>query len=252
MSPFLVNPFGFGGGGGAPSLPVTGELLWLRADTGIYTNTGGTTPATADGDAVLVWKDQSGNGYNATIGSGGPIYRPGTTNRGFGVLGFEHGSDQHFALPDALGTALHACTAAEMFVVFKNLGNNTSGAYGSWQLTVVNTGGQIALLCWSGDGKIHETFGRASGTALVVDPVVDLSLAFHVYDTYSAAGDNAVILDTTTLGTDGTSTVGFGTTSLQFGYCQTFTMNAYVQEVLIYPFKLTDAQRTSMNTYLTT
>lgn len=50
---------GQGAGGFSPaSLP--GLLLWLKSTTGLYQDSGLTTPATADGDPVGGWKDLSG------------------------------------------------------------------------------------------------------------------------------------------------------------------------------------------------
>lgn len=46
----------------------TGNVLWLRADNGVYTNTGGTIPA-VNGDPVGRWDDQSGNNRHASHGT---------------------------------------------------------------------------------------------------------------------------------------------------------------------------------------
>lgn len=41
-----------------------GAVYWVRADFETYQNTAGTTPATADGDSVQLWKDKIGSGVN--------------------------------------------------------------------------------------------------------------------------------------------------------------------------------------------
>jgi hypothetical protein len=46
------------------SPPLTNLQLWLEADVGLYTDTGGTTPVASDGDLVARWNDQSGNGHD--------------------------------------------------------------------------------------------------------------------------------------------------------------------------------------------
>jgi hypothetical protein len=42
------------------SILYVAAVLWLKADAGVFTDAG-TTPATADGDAIGQWNDQSGN-----------------------------------------------------------------------------------------------------------------------------------------------------------------------------------------------
>jgi lysophospholipase L1-like esterase len=45
--------------------------FYVRSDTGLYQDTGGTTPATADGDPVALWEDQGGGGYDLTQSTSG-------------------------------------------------------------------------------------------------------------------------------------------------------------------------------------
>lgn len=58
--------------GAAPFNPssVTGLILWLKADVGLYQDTGTSTPATVNNDPVGHWLDQSSSGNNATFVSG--------------------------------------------------------------------------------------------------------------------------------------------------------------------------------------
>ena len=51
---------------------ISGLQLWLDASDGstLFTDSAGTTPATADGDPVGCWKDKSGNAKNATQSDG--------------------------------------------------------------------------------------------------------------------------------------------------------------------------------------
>lgn len=49
---------------------VPGLALWLKADAGVYQDTGTTSPAVAGGDQVGHWLDQSANGNNATFSTG--------------------------------------------------------------------------------------------------------------------------------------------------------------------------------------
>ena len=47
---------------------ISGLQLWLDASDAstLFTDSAGTTPATADGDPVGCWRDKSGNGYHVT------------------------------------------------------------------------------------------------------------------------------------------------------------------------------------------
>ncbi len=60
---------------GAPAT-LAGLDLWLNGDEGVYSDGGGSTLAT-DGQAVQVWKDQSGNGRDFIDNSGAPLLQTG-------------------------------------------------------------------------------------------------------------------------------------------------------------------------------
>lgn len=64
--------------------PPTGSnlVLWLEADVGTYTDTGGTTPTAADGDLVALWKDQSSNhnDFQQATSANRPAWRTAVVN----------------------------------------------------------------------------------------------------------------------------------------------------------------------------
>lgn len=85
-------------GGGAWSPPtIAGNLLQFVADLDVYSDSSFTTPQTTNNGTISGWKDQSGNGHNATgsasallsLANVGPNNRngvlfDGTTHRGIG------------------------------------------------------------------------------------------------------------------------------------------------------------------------
>lgn len=58
----ILTLTGVGAGGSVQPNQIANLVLWVKADTGTYQDSGGTTPASADGDPVRLWKDQSGGG----------------------------------------------------------------------------------------------------------------------------------------------------------------------------------------------
>lgn len=50
---------------------ISGLQLWLDAAQDVYTDAAASTLATADGDVVGCWKDQSGNGYDVSQATAG-------------------------------------------------------------------------------------------------------------------------------------------------------------------------------------
>lgn len=244
-------------GSGPGSLPVPGAALWLAPGFQQYTDLG-TALVTADGDHIEQWNDQSGNAFNGTqtldTNPHRPFYRPGITNRSKATVEFWTGGGggtiTPLNLPDALGVALAAAGEGEMFVVFKNKEANSGGAVtkrGSWHL---GTAGSSFLL-WE-DGKIYESFGTNSRKD-AISPGTDLSSGFHVYDVWSKTNDYGIMLDNASIFTTNVNTVAFNTTNLKFGYDDSgfAGLSAYVSELVIFPFKLSGAQRTLMTTHCT-
>jgi hypothetical protein len=64
------------------SPPTTNLILWLEADAGLYKDTAGTIPATADGDLVALWKDQGPGGNDVKQATSGnrPILKTSIVN----------------------------------------------------------------------------------------------------------------------------------------------------------------------------
>jgi hypothetical protein len=89
----LLTLLGTSGGGFSPS-QIAGLALWLRADLGVYQDTGLTTPAVADGDPVGGWQDQSGTGNHALQATAGkrPLLKLAIQN-GQPVLRFDATND---------------------------------------------------------------------------------------------------------------------------------------------------------------
>jgi hypothetical protein len=104
--------------------------LWLRADTQVFRDAGGTLPATADGDSALLWKDQSTPPFNfASSGINAPVLK--TAGNGINnvpVLRFD-GVDDYFlnnvnVLSDYITAAAYTLfVAARVVAVDTNTAN---------------------------------------------------------------------------------------------------------------------------------
>jgi hypothetical protein len=98
---------------------LTGLKEWLKADAGLFKDTGGTTPATLDGDLIALWKDQSGNGNDLPQATSGlrPALKLALQN-GMPVIRFD-GSSSY------LGPAVFA--VAQPLTIFIALNQRTVG-----------------------------------------------------------------------------------------------------------------------------
>ncbi len=83
---------------GFSPLQVPGCVLWLDAGCGVYQDDGGGTPSLED-SVVALWKDRTGNGYDAAqgINASRPLCKTGVCS-GRTVLRFD-GADDHLITP---------------------------------------------------------------------------------------------------------------------------------------------------------
>lgn len=238
----MVSPAAGGGGG---SLPVAGAVLWLKPGaTELFTDEFGTTPVASDGDPIKFWKDSSGNGFHGFNSVQAATYRPGVTYRGKPVTSFENA--QALVIPSGFMTAMRAAGEGEMFVVIRNRAGNTAASRGLHSFADT---GQDNLYAHS-NGLIYEGFGSNTRKD-TINPGQDLSDAFSVYDVWTKTNDYGVVLDTVSLYTSASNTVAFPSGAQHFAHSGP-TLDAYVQELVVFPFKLSSGDRTLMNTYLTT
>lgn len=103
---------------------ISGLQLWLKADTGLFQNSNGTTAVTADGDPIGYWADQSGNSNHATIATSSlrPTYKVAQQN-GYGGVKFD-GTDDYLATPINTGGQWH------VFAVIKSPTATWNGYWG--------------------------------------------------------------------------------------------------------------------------
>lgn len=227
--------------GGVP-LPdtVSGLMLWLRADLGVFQDAAFSTPA-ASGDPVGGLQDQSGNENHFTQATAGdrPVRQDGVVN-GQSVLRFD--GSNHF-LNGTMDTAL----AYNAFIVLKvdvdppvDIAQSGLWCFSPsadsvhWPLTETN---------------IWETFG-STARRNTGDPATDLT-QFNLYRVSSASGAYTTYLNGTQHFTTATNTVGMDTTpKLGQSIAATRHMDGDIAELLIYDSILSGANLAVVHAYI--
>lgn len=248
----LVQPFGVGSrsGGGAGFVPteVAGLLLWLKGDTGVYSDAG-TTPA-VNTDPVYQWNDQSGNANHvlqATLGLR-PLYATNIQN-GKAVIDFD-GSDD--TLKNTATSLITANTAYTVFVVAKS---DIAGGGALFCIRLTTTYSGSIVVESAGVDYMHGDGVNAASNITIADSAFKTSpfLTVHRYTGASAvptffvnAAERAVT-GGTAQGTE-SGTTGFSVGMTTAAAVQWW--NGWIAEVLFYNTALSTANRQSVESYL--
>ncbi|NRA68290.1 MAG: hypothetical protein HRU19_27645 [Pseudobacteriovorax sp.] len=230
------------------SLPPSGLRLWLKADSGLYTDAEKTTAASSDGDFVVRWEDFSGNGGDVIADDDAdnddvldtdrlPKLRTGVIN-GLPVLEFD-GVDDFMAnyvaygYPNTVFLVARYMTDSSMNA---NRGRVLSGASNNWLLGFH-------------DGQIDRFYANG----WVHNPNVTANESWHIYAADHSNADvqrfyrNDTILQSNSNGSQGPRGLGLGgyRWNSQLATCQ-------VAEVIVFDRVLTDDERSAVFDYLNT
>lgn len=229
---------------------LSGLQLWLKSDTGLWQDTAGTTAATANGDPIGRWDDQSGNGRNATQSTSGarPTLSTATQYGGINSVEFTAATGQWFDLPNFLS----GFTAGEVFAVTKLRNNQPTvpqrTAY--WRLGNEAAGGNTnSHIRWT-DGLTYERFGTTVRKEAIT--VSERLGTWFWYNVWSASNDYAVNVNGTNYYTTATNTVGFTTTPMlgRLASDATYFFDGYWEELFLFDRKLSSGERQDMLDYL--
>jgi hypothetical protein len=249
-------------------VPASGLVLWLRADTGVYTVAADAGAASVDGAApapqVCAWADASGNGWvlqNPTAsapawrsqGPGGhPAIEFASTTAALqtaGVLGLGATSPRTFI---AVETMINAGAR------FEPVGQGLTGSAGTYIMIDANpyeTAGNLEGVYMTSNAFDTATATAASMTRVHVYTVSAMTVGTPVVDSVSYRVNGAA--QTLTLlpgGSDGTfqdfSAADF--TSVGSSYTSTTGVppDALVSEVLVYDRALSSSETTSVEAAL--
>lgn len=209
---------------------IPGLVLWLKADTGTFQDTGLTTPAVVDADPVGGWQDQSGSSNHALQSTAGlrPLLKLGIQG-GLPALLFD-GSD------DALNvTGLNQAQPTTWFVV----GRSIDGADNRHLIDGVTTdqtiGFNAGLAIYAGGSVLR--YAPAPTTWIL------LSVIFN-----STASSMALKSETVATGDAGTQAIN----SLRIGQESggLTTLNGYIGEILLYNSALSNLNLRRVEYYL--
>lgn len=257
MSPILLNSYAGAAGGvswpSPPALPVTAQL-WAHyaRGVGIYSDLG-TTLQTTDGGTARQWNDSSGNGRHATGGSTtSPTLDLTHTYLSIPTIFAPGSPSQWLNIPD-----MSALSELEVYITVKAGADPATGTFiGFWDMGSSASSSHYPYL----DGNIYDSCGSTTRQT-VGNPSPDLSSAFRQYNVFSRNsasgdpdGDTALwraILDTSSIFSTTTNTVGCQSSPKIFRNRGNDDMHGAIAELIIYTSKRTATQRADINTYLT-
>lgn len=224
------------GPGPAPSPPLTGlRGRWSAPAIVGLTN----------GQGISQWSDISGNNYHFTQGTLAfqPSYATGQLN-GLPAVRMPGGAAQAFFFGNAgLFTGL---TEGEAFILLKNDEYPVTGNdWGWWSMPFAVDNAAYSYL----DGLVYDQFMSTSRS--IYSPLNTLA-QWHVYNVTSTSGEwtsryNRLQQFTRSNTVNTAGAVQFGASGISNAYWK-----GYVEEIILYDHKLSDADREAVMTYFTT
>lgn len=218
---------------------TTGLLVSLDAALGLFKDTTKTQAATAAGDLIATWADQSGNVNDVQQATSGnrPNWQPNVIN-GLPVIRFAAGAAHYFVAPNTLAASSQSET---IFVVYKSNNRNVQSVLTAQGLNFQfyqNNAGWFDLY----DGAAHQT-GYGSITA-----ARDFQLMTLVANGTTGTVRQNGLFSTTLSGTLANNSL----TLLSVGaYTNgTLYLNGDIAEILIYNAPLTGSNLSNVENYL--
>jgi hypothetical protein len=204
---------------------VKGLQVWLD---GADPSGNGSRPT--PGTAITTWADKSGNGYNATHANS-PIYTP---------LGIQfNGSNQYYTT-----TYPSSRNTETIFVVFRT---SATGQFAF--VDTDSSGGRSFQLC---NAIVGPSLAKSAIAWLVYgSTAISTGSTYVATCSYSSSGINIFVNGNASGSSATATTFDAGNTWIGAGFNNSFFMNGYISEVLIYSNALTTSERQGIETYLT-
>lgn len=235
------------GSSGPDSVPNLWQ--WVKADAGVFQDSGLTTPATADNDPVGGWQDQSGNNRHWTQATSGnrPTFLTADINGKPAIRGDD--TDNYLIGPNL--SSLDSAGAGEVFIVVKADTDPCGASYersGLWSLGSDITSNHYP----DPSGIIMEGWGR-SARAELGNPTPSLA-SWRLYNVASQSGEYTARLDGTQIFTTGTSTPGWHTAERTLPFLfrtdAAFYFGGNIAEMITYSAVLSSGNRDIVESYI--
>lgn len=236
--------------GGPPPSGAT-KWLWLKSQTGVYSDNGSTLQTT-NGGTIQQWNDQSGGSHNPNNagGFGKPTLDTATTYNSNQTIRFGTAA-QSLTIPSPSGV-FNATDGAEWFITLKAVSANDAAQHPVMQFNASGSG-QAGDRYPDSSGNLTTAFLRG-GELSVGAPGVNVSSQFRVYNVRAKTNFVEVQLDGTVLLS---SSAGFSPSLPNIGQWIGIDsvggwFNGWIAEILIYVGHLNSTERSATLAYLQT
>lgn len=252
----LINPYRFA----APEVPqtVSGLQLWLDATTGLYDATSGGSVVTADSAAVARWEDRSGFGRHATQATENnrPILKTSQLN-GKNIISFDGVNDSLSITTSAL---LRNVSGYTIFAIRKNRSSVTvsskvlfvNGSTLKFELNTTATN-SIQARCRRLTTDTIATFSAGANTTTANSFQLFCAQVDHLNTTIKVFRNGSQIASNSAFMTSGNSSDVSNVSVLCANAARTGQWaDTDIAELLIYHGALSDTDRGTIESYLTT
>jgi len=245
---------------------ISGNVLWLSAGYGCYSDDGGTTPS-GDGDVIAFLRDRSGNGYDATQTNNTkrPILKTNIQN-GEPVMRFD-GIDDGLIVPRMEGEFSAGFTwfvvakvddghpsATKVFWGSMDAQDYPPNIYQYFNIMLV-TNGKIKIGVRSGEvikTRYPHTLGDGASDFFIIDARADPADKFGAY--YNGSSSDTPI-DITSLNWDNiagenTERIAIGARWRDGAVEDNYYFDGDIAELIIYGRPLSDSERSKVRNYL--
>jgi hypothetical protein len=235
---------------GAVEFAALALLLDASAASTLFSDTAGSTPATADGTTIARWNDGSANALNVTQSTAGsrPTLKTNIKN-GLPILRFDGGDSLTRA--SVLGSLLFDTNAAYIVMVWKQLGSAANHASLTWDAT--DTGNGVNIHATFGNDLYYDFGSTGGGGRITGGQPVGWDDQWHIVECYRSAATGLIIVDGVTVvsGTFSDALDNSLSAILNIGGGRGTPMTGDLGEIRVYKTPLSAGGRTAMRAYLT-